>query len=243
VDLIGTSLIINDVEHFFSYAYWPSLCFPWRNVCVDLLPIFWLGLFVVLLLSCMSSLYILETEPSLVALFANIFSQSIDCLFILFMNALAREKLVSLVIPCLFIFSYISIAWGGYWCWTLFIERFFFVFCITDSLSLLAIELFIFSISSPFSPRILHFLGICPFLLGCSFHWHTVVYSSLLQSFMGFPGGSNGKESACSTGDLGSIPESGSPLEKEMATHSSNESESVIQKTKKNLSINKVQHQ
>ena len=135
MDLIGTSLIINDVEHFFSYAYWPSICFPWRNVCVDLLPIFWLGLFVVLLLSCMSSLYILETEPSLVALFANIFSQSIDCLFILFMNALAREKLVSLVILCLFIFSCISIAWGGYWCWTLFIEKFFFFFFfINDSL-------------------------------------------------------------------------------------------------------------
>ena len=26
---------------------------------------------------------------------------------------------------------------------------------------------------------------------------------------MGFPGGSDGKESACSAGDLGSIPESG----------------------------------
>ena len=36
-----------------------------------------------------------------------------------------------------------------------------------------------------------------------------------------FPGGSNGKESAYSEGDLGSIPGSGSSLEKEMATHSS----------------------
>ena len=35
-----------------------------------------------------------------------------------------------------------------------------------------------------------------------------------------FPGGSEVKVSACNTGDLGSIPESGSPLEKEMATHS-----------------------
>ena len=35
--------------------------------------------------------------------------------------------------------------------------------------------------------------------------------------FMGFPGGSDSKESACNAGDLGSIPGS----EKEMATHSS----------------------
>ena len=37
---------------------------------------------------------------------------------------------------------------------------------------------------------------------------------------LGFPCSSVGKESACSTGDLGSIPGLG-PLEKEMATHSS----------------------
>ena len=36
-----------------------------------------------------------------------------------------------------------------------------------------------------------------------------------------FPGGSDGKESACSVGDLSSIPGSGRSLEKEMATHSS----------------------
>ena len=38
---------------------------------------------------------------------------------------------------------------------------------------------------------------------------------------MGFPGGSDGKESACNAGDLGLIPGSGVSLEKEMATHSS----------------------
>ena len=35
------------------------------------------------------------------------------------------------------------------------------------------------------------------------------------------PHGSNGKESACSAGDLGSIPGLGRSLEKEMTTHSS----------------------
>ena len=38
---------------------------------------------------------------------------------------------------------------------------------------------------------------------------------------MGFPGGSDGKASACNVGDPGSIPGSGRSLEKEMATHSS----------------------
>ena len=35
----------------------------------------------------------------------------------------------------------------------------------------------------------------------------------------GFPGGSDGKESACNAGDLGSIPASEDPLEKGMATY------------------------
>ena len=39
--------------------------------------------------------------------------------------------------------------------------------------------------------------------------------------FLGFPGGSAGKESVHNTGDLGSIPRLESPLEKETATHSS----------------------
>ena len=37
----------------------------------------------------------------------------------------------------------------------------------------------------------------------------------------GFPGGSDGKESACKARDLGSIPELERPLEKGIATHSS----------------------
>jgi len=38
---------------------------------------------------------------------------------------------------------------------------------------------------------------------------------------MGFPGGSDGKESACGAGDPGSVPGSGRSPEKEMATPSS----------------------
>ena len=43
-----------------------------------------------------------------------------------------------------------------------------------------------------------------------------------MQTFYsGFPGGSNGKESACNAGDLDSIPGWEDSLEKEMATLSS----------------------
>ena len=45
-------------------------------------------------------------------------------------------------------------------------------------------------------------------------------HSSILM-FLGFPGGSDGKASACNAGDPGSIPGSGRSLEKEMAIHSS----------------------
>ena len=41
-------------------------------------------------------------------------------------------------------------------------------------------------------------------------------------SILGFPSGSDGKESTCNVGDLGSIPGWEDPLEKEMAIHSSN---------------------
>ena len=39
--------------------------------------------------------------------------------------------------------------------------------------------------------------------------------------FLGFPGGSDSKESACNVGDLGSIPGLRDPLEKGTATHTS----------------------
>ena len=40
---ICISLLISAVEHL-SSACWPSVCF-WRNICLSLLPIFWLGCF------------------------------------------------------------------------------------------------------------------------------------------------------------------------------------------------------
>ena len=47
------------------------------------------------------------------------------------------------------------------------------------------------------------------------------IFISLVWYYLGFPGGSPGKESTCSVGDLGSIPGLEDPLEKETATHTS----------------------
>ena len=45
--------------------------------------------------------------------------------------------------------------------------------------------------------------------------------SNRLQRLGGFSSGSHSKESTCNGGDLGSVPGSGRPPEKGMATHSS----------------------
>ena len=60
----------------------------------------------------MSCLYILEIKPLLVMLFANIFSQSIGYLFILFMVSFAVQKLINLIRSRWFIFAFASLALG-----------------------------------------------------------------------------------------------------------------------------------
>ena len=70
-----------------------------------------LGFF--LILSYMSCLYILEINPLSVASFANIFSHSERCLFVLLMVSFAVQKLLSFIRSHLFIFVFISISLGG----------------------------------------------------------------------------------------------------------------------------------
>ena len=54
----------------------------------------------------MSCLYILEINPLSITLFANIFSHSVGCLFILFMVSFAVQKLLSLIRSHLFVFVF-----------------------------------------------------------------------------------------------------------------------------------------
>ena len=74
---------------------------------------FWIVLFVFLILSCMSCLYVLEINPLSVDLIANIFSHSVDCLFVLSLVSFAVQKLLSLLRSHLSIFVFISIILGG----------------------------------------------------------------------------------------------------------------------------------
>jgi len=81
----------------FSCACWPSVHLPWRIVYLGLLPIFPLGCWLFLLLSCVSCLYILEMKPLSVAFFEIPFSHSPSCLFVFFLVSFAVQKLASLI--------------------------------------------------------------------------------------------------------------------------------------------------
>jgi len=76
-------------------------------------PHFLIGLFVFLVLSCMSCLYILEINISSVVSFAIIFSHSEGCLFTSLIVFFAVHKLLSLTRSHLFTFVFISVTLGG----------------------------------------------------------------------------------------------------------------------------------
>ena len=99
--------MISDVEHLSSCAFWPSVHL-WRNVCLDLLPIFGLGcLFWWYWASwavCIFWRLILCWSHHL-----QIFSPNLEVPFVLFIVSFAVHKILSLRRSHLFIFVFISI--------------------------------------------------------------------------------------------------------------------------------------
>ena len=74
---------------------------------------FLIGLFVFLVLSCMSYWCISEINPLSVVSFAIIFSHSEGCLFTVLIVSFAVQKLLSLIRSHLFTFVFISVTLGG----------------------------------------------------------------------------------------------------------------------------------
>ena len=120
------------MQSVFSCASWPFICLLWRNVYLDPLPIFQLGCFVFLLLSCVSW-YILESKPLSFVSFSKIFSHSVSCLVFFLCVCVyvcvcvcvcviyfAVQKCLSLIRPHWFIFVFIVIIPGGGWIFFLF---------------------------------------------------------------------------------------------------------------------------